>query len=233
MFLDNKYTIWYNNIIFNSKSRSLGSELYVEKHHIIPKSLGGDDSSTNIAVLTAREHFICHLLLIKMVNGLSKHKMAHALWMMTRKSSKMNRNYQINSKIYEIARVCHQEAASARHKGTKKPRTEQHQSNLSKALRGRKFKFKSPSNKIGKTYEEIYGVEQAKLLREKRSETLKGRLVSDETRTKQSQKRKGKTNGGKNNNAKPFILDGVQYSCKKEAQKNLNISLYLLNKRLK
>ena len=39
---------------------------YVEKHHIIPKSLGGSDNTFNIVNLTAREHFIAHLLLSKM-----------------------------------------------------------------------------------------------------------------------------------------------------------------------
>lgn len=38
---------------------------YVERHHILPKSLGGSDSLQNIVVLTAREHFIAHLLLSK------------------------------------------------------------------------------------------------------------------------------------------------------------------------
>lgn len=36
---------------------------YYETHHIIPKCLGGNDSNSNLAVLTAREHFICHWLL--------------------------------------------------------------------------------------------------------------------------------------------------------------------------
>ena len=38
---------------------------YTEKHHIVPKSLGGVDDTTNIVRLTAREHYICHLLLTK------------------------------------------------------------------------------------------------------------------------------------------------------------------------
>lgn len=36
------------------------SQTYTEKHHIIPKSLGGDNSKTNLVVLTGRQHFICH-----------------------------------------------------------------------------------------------------------------------------------------------------------------------------
>ena len=38
---------------------------YSEKHHIVPRSLGGTDDKCNIVLLTAREHFIAHLLLSK------------------------------------------------------------------------------------------------------------------------------------------------------------------------
>ena len=39
---------------------------YTEKHHIIPKCIGGTDDSSNLVVLTAREHFIAHQLLAMM-----------------------------------------------------------------------------------------------------------------------------------------------------------------------
>jgi cellobiose-specific phosphotransferase system component IIA len=68
IFIDNKYTRWYYNIVTNAKSRiSIG---YTEKHHIIPKSCGGNNSKNNLVALTAREHFVCHLLLIRMVEVL-------------------------------------------------------------------------------------------------------------------------------------------------------------------
>ena len=41
---------------------------YVEHHHIIPRSEGGLDNNDNIVALTAREHYICHLLLAKIYN---------------------------------------------------------------------------------------------------------------------------------------------------------------------
>ena len=41
MYLQNKYTKCYYNIIDRAKSRDLSKETYTEKHHIIPKSLGG------------------------------------------------------------------------------------------------------------------------------------------------------------------------------------------------
>lgn len=64
MFKNNKYSNWYYSIINKSKNRINNG--YIERHHIIPRSLGGSDNHENIALLTAKEHFICHLLLTKM-----------------------------------------------------------------------------------------------------------------------------------------------------------------------
>jgi len=50
----------YDQIIERAKNRKL--EGYKEKHHIIPKCLGGPDNKENLVELTAREHFLCHLL---------------------------------------------------------------------------------------------------------------------------------------------------------------------------
>jgi hypothetical protein len=59
----------YNNIIERGKTRGCDKKKlkdYYEAHHIIPKCMGGADSKDNLVLLTAKEHFICHLLLEKM-----------------------------------------------------------------------------------------------------------------------------------------------------------------------
>jgi hypothetical protein len=45
--------------------RGVSPPCYVEAHHVVPKSLGGDDNDSNVVILTAREHFIAHRLLTK------------------------------------------------------------------------------------------------------------------------------------------------------------------------
>ena len=40
-------------------------DCYCETHHIIPKSEGGLDEPDNLVNLTAREHYVAHLLLAK------------------------------------------------------------------------------------------------------------------------------------------------------------------------
>lgn len=54
----------YNSIIERAKERTPHG--YVERHHIIPKCLGGVDSRENLVSLTPEEHFLCHVLLVKM-----------------------------------------------------------------------------------------------------------------------------------------------------------------------
>ena len=78
MFLENKYTRWYFAIVDNARRR-LSHSGYIEKHHIIPESMGGTDALENLVSLAAREHFICHLLLAKMTTGRDLMKMRKAL----------------------------------------------------------------------------------------------------------------------------------------------------------
>lgn len=58
------YSKIYYSIIDRAKNRVL--DCYVEKHHIIPRCMGGTDDPENLVKLTFREHFICHQLLCKM-----------------------------------------------------------------------------------------------------------------------------------------------------------------------
>jgi hypothetical protein len=46
-FLENKYTKWYFNIIYSAQKRT-EIDGYFEKHHIIPKSLGGSNRKEKI-----------------------------------------------------------------------------------------------------------------------------------------------------------------------------------------
>lgn len=89
----------YNQIIKNRKFNEV--EGYTEKHHILPRSLGGTDEKNNLINLTAREHFLCHFLLAKMYEKetFGWYKMNHAFLMM--KCESYNQIRYFNSRLYE------------------------------------------------------------------------------------------------------------------------------------
>lgn len=115
MFLTNKYSKYYFNIVAKAKARTLATCTYVEKHHIIPRSFGGTNDSTNIVRLTAREHLVCHRLLIRMTSGVQKSKMAFAAWRMVFSSNKHKR-VKVTTRVYESIKLEMSKAASERSK---------------------------------------------------------------------------------------------------------------------
>ena len=168
-YLPNKYTKYYFNIIVRAKSRILDQSIYTEKHHIIPKSLGGDNSKDNLATLTAREHFICHLLLVKMTIGPDKTKMSHAAWRMVCTANKHQDRYKVNSRLYQIIR---QEYISQ--------------------VKNRKMSNETKQ----KLREANLGKKASEEVKQKMRDSAKNRLpITNETRLKRSISLKGKNSG--------------------------------------
>lgn len=88
----------YNQIIKRAQKRTL--EGYKEKHHILPKCLGGSNNKENLVELTAREHFLCHMLLCEIYP--KENKLKHALFLMSIGKQKVKENhYVIGSRVYE------------------------------------------------------------------------------------------------------------------------------------
>jgi hypothetical protein len=99
IFLQNKYTKWYFNIITRRQTQHIRG--YVEKHHIIPRSIGGTDEQSNLVCLTAREHFICHLLLIKMTIDIANRKMTQAAKALILLRNEYRERIKVGSRTYE------------------------------------------------------------------------------------------------------------------------------------
>jgi hypothetical protein len=101
-FIDNKYKVWYEDIILKASRRKIIEGIF-EKHHIIPKSkpFNGTDDPENIVKLTPREHYICHRLLVKFCRtSEAKNKMLWALHRMC-----FSGNYGSPSRLYEQFRI--------------------------------------------------------------------------------------------------------------------------------
>jgi hypothetical protein len=152
MYLQNKYSQLYYNIVNRAKSRATTRKQakdivgYVEKHHIIPKVLGGNNDIDNLVFLTAREHFICHLLLTKMVNGKAKYQMDKAVHLMTVSTTKHQR-HRCSSRMFETVK---RNAAIAHSKLTKgKPKhTVSSKEILSQKATGRVSGFKNKTHNV-------------------------------------------------------------------------------------
>lgn len=49
-----------------ARARNRVLDGYVERHHVVPKCMGGGNESANIVRLTGEEHYVAHQLLVKM-----------------------------------------------------------------------------------------------------------------------------------------------------------------------
>ncbi len=207
--IENKYTKLYYKITSNAKQRI--TEGYTELHHIIPQSMGGSNNKENLVHLTAREHFICHWLLIKMTEGEDRSKMLYALNGMKAENRYQQRYHtKITARVYEKYRIEHAENHSKRMKGRKAwnkgvPQTEEHKEKNRQAALQRAPKSEET---IAKWKESRAGYIASEETKQKQSLALKGKLkgpMSEEEKLKRSVTQKGvakvKTHGANVANA--------------------------------
>lgn len=173
IFIANKYTKWYNSIISNAQARTSIAG-YTEKHHIIPKSLGGTNNKNNLVTLTAKEHFICHRILTKMVSGYQQLTMLKALSGMTT-INKFHQRHLISARrfaqIREQAGKAHSLMMTGKFVGTKNPMYGK------KASEETKAKLRASAKLRPKPSKEVV---------EKRAAAIRGRVMSDEAKLKMS-----------------------------------------------
>ena len=199
------YRKHYDLLINKAKIRDLGADVYVEKHHIVPKCLGGSNNIDNIVKLTPREHFIAHQLLVKIYPGFPR--LVYAAFLMTQSNSKYSR---INNRLYGWLK----ESLSVSIKGENNPmygktHTPEVRKKISETTKGRrlygerngmfgKTHTKEAKEKISKAFQEKghpwLGRKHSEESRNKMSKSAKGRVVSYSTRLKKSDQQKGEKN---------------------------------------
>ena len=203
MFIENKYTAWYHKLVDSAKlrgNRKNAKQLlgYVESHHIIPRCMGGDNTVSNIVHLTAREHFVCHLMLTRMVSDIAiSHSLSLALWSFRMSASDRK---PLTAWEYEYARKKAAAATSVQHTG--KEISQETRDKISIARKGR------ISNRLGATMSEdakrrISETKKAKaaecasrpmsqVTKEKLSLAHTGKKLTEETKLKMSKSHIGK-----------------------------------------
>jgi len=215
----NKYTKWYNQITDRARNRTM--EGYTERHHIKPRSLSGTDDVDNLVELTAREHFICHWLLVKMTTGEDHYKMLNALRMMrAEKPGQQRYETAITSRVYESIKQeyaqlqsvlrsgkgngfygkTHTEEArqAIREKNTGKKLTEEQIARQVAAQTGRKrapfseeWRAKMAVKKKGKNNPR-FGVELSEETRRKIGNKIRGRKQTPEEKARRAEANRGR-----------------------------------------
>jgi hypothetical protein len=213
----------YDQIIDRAKSRKL--EGYREKHHIIPKCLGGTNEKQNLVELTAREHFVCHQLLI-FIYPRSK-KIAYALWGMCNQTTSLNniRKYRVSSRAYQTGRESFIQAITGRTctwgDAISKSKRGVSQGKRSKEsiAKQKETVAKNPFRHLDKSRQNISnvhkGVPKSREHREAISVTNKLKGIKPPSQ------------------AKPVVVQGILYGSIKEACEALNIPRHILSKLLK
>ena len=94
----------HDQIIDRAKSRLLDYSIYYEKHHIIPRCMGGLDSKDNLVSLTAREHFLVHWLLVEINRGTEYLGKLCRAWHQMCRIGIGQTSRRVNSRYFAIAR---------------------------------------------------------------------------------------------------------------------------------
>lgn len=202
MFKDNKYTALYTLLTTRAKGRVRTA--YTERHHIVPQSLGGSNDKDNLVDLTAREHFICHWLLIKMTEGEDRSKMLYALNGM-RAGNRFQQRYSsaITARVYEKYRIEHAANHSLTMKGKTPPNKGRQMSDEQKQLLRERAKANHLSG--------VYGTES----QQKRIAKVTGQKRTEETRKKMSIAHTGVVKGPQSEEHRKAISESIKGKPKK------------------
>lgn len=99
------YLKHYHLLIEKADNRCILPNIYKEKHHIIPKCLGGSDSPDNLVNLFPEEHFIAHQLLVKIYP--QKHGLILACLLMSSHNNTTLRSNKLYSWIRQKSNEYH------------------------------------------------------------------------------------------------------------------------------
>ena len=197
---------WYTNVYFSlvariqSESRTKLPKIsddyvYYERHHILPRSLGGSDENSNLVLLTAREHVICHWLLTKMcLTKDDERKMVNAYFKMACVGPDHQR---VPARLY--ARIREQRSMLGHSDETRQKMKESRAKRPPVSDETREKMRQSQLNSSYDKHKPLTEEHKAKLRKPKSEETKakmsraqKGKRVSSETREKLRQANLGK-----------------------------------------
>ena len=106
--------------ILQTRGRFGCDKEYYERHHIIPKCLGGTDDVDNLIDLFAKEHYIAHQLLAK--ENPDNDKLTYAWWAMSHWVNEQSQErYKVTAEEYEEVKLAYSQFMSKRMSGENCP----------------------------------------------------------------------------------------------------------------
>lgn len=175
------YNNIYNRLIEKAQLRQISNPIagYKEKHHILPRCKGGTDDTHNLVALTPEEHYLAHLLLVKMYPG-----DISILWAVIRMTGSTDKLVRSN-KLYGWTRRQFAEAM-------RKPKSEETRQKMSEYWSEYRHLHPVDDETRKKMSERMTGVKRSDETRKKMSEAKKGVPKSESHKQKMSEARKGK-----------------------------------------
>ena len=238
----------YNDFIdsiLNTRGR-FNCEGYCERHHIVPKSLGGGNEESNLIDLYAKEHYEAHRLLA--IENPQNHSLQYAWFMMSNcVTSNSNDRYIPTPEEYEEAKKSFSQTASKDRTGVKF--TKEHKQKISESQKGKiiseetKKKLKENHADYSNGKHPMFGkhhTEESKKnmsmghqnrseeWKRKQSKSHKGHKHTAEWKKEMSERNKGENNpnfgnhklaGANNPNAKKVSCDGMIFNTLTEMVK--------------
>lgn len=220
-----KYEEFIQNIL-NTRGRFSCGEEYCERHHIIPKCIGGTNEEENLIDLFAQEHYEAHKLLA--LENPNERGLQIAWLNMSRvKNSLHNRKIEVSVEEYENIR----KACSFALRGKGNPMYGVHMCGEKAGRYNKPFSDES-KKKISEHHADVngennpmYGKHHTEETKAKISSINKGRKLTEEQLKRHSESMKGKFVGNKNPMAKvtyQYTLDKIlvkEYGSAVEASK--------------
>lgn len=227
----------YKKIYFDLIERRKASRPngYVERHHIIPCCIGGNNDSSNLVYLTPEEHFIAHKLLAKIYPnnyGLIKAVISMGMNSKTHKRQ-FSKSYGWERRQMSILQTGKGNPFYGKH------HTEKHKQYISSLFKSRVVSnesiFKMKATKKAFPYK--YSKEQCQAISERNSGTgnwMYGKTHTTESIKKISDKAKERyKDPSKNPTAKKVLLNGIEYNSIKQASEASGLSRYKIRNLIK
>lgn len=223
----------YDSIINRAKLRGLNKKLlnyYTEKHHIIPRCIGGFDEDSNYVLLTAKEHYLCHYLLHKIYDN-NVLLLVSLYYMCFGKSYATKHRYKplLTSKQFETIKLkskCLKRTWSSK----------ESENGMSKECFIDDIKFQSIKEASYYAYEK-YGMTYSSTIKAFNNAKKVNFIKADINKHKGYKRPWNKNikapqcaNANRKNNSKPFMIDDIRYNTLNDAVEKLKLSKHKIRK---